>query len=179
MGGTQQSHLPCFFICKGRCVLVHSSKQQNSMSVSASVPMQCINIRWASSVSSATIFTIPGSFSTFISKQYQSTYLQILLPNRPYQELDINLKRQWMCPEKLSLSLKIHHYNSHSDSLVQSNRDNQHTNVALVADSRIHQPSLTGRIATKKAMLQHNAMEGHISSICGDGSRQQNPRLFR
>ena len=61
--------------------------------------MQCINIRWATSVSSATIFTIPGSFSTFISKQYQSTYLEILLPNRPYQELDINLKRQWMCTE--------------------------------------------------------------------------------
>ena len=38
-------------------------------------------------LSSANIFTIPGSFSTFISKQYQSTYLEILLPNRPYQEL--------------------------------------------------------------------------------------------
>ena len=25
------------------------------------------------------------------------------------QELNINLKRQWMCPEKLSLSLNIHH----------------------------------------------------------------------
>ena len=46
----------------------------------------------------------------------------------------------------------------------------------LVANSRIHKPSLTGRIATKKAMQQHNAMNVHIYSICGDGSRQQNPR---
>ena len=49
--------------------------------------------------------------------------------------------------------------------------------VALVANSRIHKPSLTGRIATKKAMLRHNAMDVHMYILCGDGSRQQNPRL--
>ena len=51
--------------------------------------------------------------------------------------------------------------------------------VALVANSRIHKPSLTGsgRIATKKAMLRHNAMDVQMYILGGDGSRQQSPRL--
>ena len=66
-----------------------------------------------------------------------------------------------MCP-------KNYHFHSkfiitiHIVTVWFNQTDNQHTNVALVADSRIHQPSLTGRTATKKAMLQHNANLQHL-----------------
>ena len=97
------------FLCKRRRVLVPSSKQQyRSMSVQRhqyQYPVGNISLHlqifsWFRSLFNLYFWTISWHISS-------NTFAKPALSN--YQELNINLKRQWMCPEKLSLSLKIHH----------------------------------------------------------------------
>ena len=97
------------FLCKRRRVLVPSSKQQNrSMSVHRhqyQYPVGNISLHtkifsWFRSLFNLYFWTISWHISS-------NTFAKPALSN--YQELNINLKRQWMCPEKFSLSLNIHH----------------------------------------------------------------------
>ena len=117
-----------------------------------------------------------------------NTFAKPALSN--YQELNINLKRQWMCPEKFSLSLNIHHsinrvtvwfnqtetfskqiYESKLYILCGSPKVSfSNLNLYKLCNwacsrQQIHELSLTGRITTKKAMLQHNAMDEHNTNV--------------
>ena len=97
------------FLCKRRRVLVPSSKQQNrSMSVQRhqyQYPVGNISLHLQIFSRFRSLFIL--YFWTISWHISSNTFAKPALSN--YQELNINLKRQWMCPEKFSLSLNIHH----------------------------------------------------------------------
>ena len=102
------------FLCKGMCSTVANSRieawmyQHQFSGISTNAVHQY-------QLSSENIFTVPW----FLFNLYFWTISKHISPNTfaklALSKLNINLKRQWMCSEKLSLSPKNHHSNSHSD----------------------------------------------------------------